>query len=804
MRYRRRTVGLMPVTLIVLIFLAGASFSNEPSGVIHPVKNTPDPYITANSNVQNQPPARGGDFLYSPKSGDRPPAFDTMYHDGEIREENLPYYGERTSPYTKTRKDINLETEPAYTGSAVWGFAKDIQVVGTYAYCTFGPGLAILDISDPSTPELVSKCYTQVSPEGLTIYGDYAYLAAGCCGIGAMIIIDISNPYMPVIVGTYGEDFAAWNVVIDSMSSPPVAYLCAGDHGLHVVDISDPTNPFQLGHFITGDARDICITGDTAFYIDPGPGVFYILNVADYSNIYTMSYIATDGDPMSLIVKGDYVYLAEETGHLYQPRIEVVDKSDIHNPEIVFTYYDISDESRPWDTKIVDNTLFVSLGQHAAIEVFDISNPEELVFLNTIPGPPPGPYNPDIWNIDIKGGFLFYAGGMPGVWSVDISDIQNPGEAHGFNFGPGPECSSGEAFNVELRDTMVYILNDGAVIPINISDPANPVGLGCDESWGANRFSVQGNYAYVTELSSGIRVTDISDPYNPDFLTWADVPDWSIDVKAVGNLAYVVARAAGLQIVDITDPLNMFVIGSYDNDFSVDNYALVVETYENYALVGDEVGFKVIDVSDPDKPVKVADYYTEFNRFVRRITVHGDRLYLAVAGTWEESMMEIVDFSDPYNPIRIASYYSELICNNAYDIAVHGQYAYIANGLCIGSGLVVVDMSDLSDIHAIGLYDTPRDGVIGVKTDGQCVYLTDYYGFIVLTVELPELCGDVDLGGSVNLTDVTYLIAHLYQGGPPPSNPDMADVNGDNKINILDISHLIQYLYMNGLEPLCH
>jgi photosystem II stability/assembly factor-like uncharacterized protein len=65
------------------------------------------------------------------------------------------------------------------------------------------------------------------------------------------------------------------------------------------------------------------------------------------------------------------------------------------------------------------------------------------------------------------------------------------------------------------------------------------------------------------------------------------------------------------------------------------------------------------------------------------------------------------------------------------------------------------------------------------------------------------ICGDVNGDQAVNILDISYLIAYLYQGGPPPDPFESGDANGDGDINILDITYLIAYLYQGGPEPTC-
>ena len=66
------------------------------------------------------------------------------------------------------------------------------------------------------------------------------------------------------------------------------------------------------------------------------------------------------------------------------------------------------------------------------------------------------------------------------------------------------------------------------------------------------------------------------------------------------------------------------------------------------------------------------------------------------------------------------------------------------------------------------------------------------------SVSLPFMCGDVNDDEIVNLFDITYLIAFLYQSGPPPEVMAGADVNGDTLVNIFDVTFLIAYLYQSG------
>ncbi len=56
-----------------------------------------------------------------------------------------------------------------YIGSTLWTRINDTKVSGNYAYCVFGNGLVILDISNPSSPVFLSQLFLQTGTYGIYI-----------------------------------------------------------------------------------------------------------------------------------------------------------------------------------------------------------------------------------------------------------------------------------------------------------------------------------------------------------------------------------------------------------------------------------------------------------------------------------------------------------------------------------------------------------------------------------------------------------------------------------------------------------
>ncbi len=84
-----------------------------------------------------------------------------------------------------------------------------------------------------------------------------------------------------------------------------------------------------------------------------------------------------------------------------------------------------------------------------------------------------------------------------------------------------------------------------------------------------------------------------------------------------------------------------------------------------------------------------------------------------------------------------------------------------------------------------------------------------------ITLLIPEthccdgLRGNVDglpgPSGDIDVADITYLVAHLWQGGPAPTCVDEGNVNGlegpSGPIDVSDLSYLVAYVRQGGPAP---
>jgi len=72
-------------------------------------------------------------------------------------------------------------------------------------------------------------------------------------------------------------------------------------------------------------------------------------------------------------------------------------------------------------------------------------------------------------------------------------------------------------------------------------------------------------------------------------------------------------------------------------------------------------------------------------------------------------------------------------------------------------------------------------------------------------------CGNIDGAGDfgtvANISDLTYLVAFLFQGGPAPADLVAANIDGStgpgDQVNVSDLTYLVAFLFQGGPAPTC-
>jgi hypothetical protein len=77
---------------------------------------------------------------------------------------------------------------------------------------------------------------------------------------------------------------------------------------------------------------------------------------------------------------------------------------------------------------------------------------------------------------------------------------------------------------------------------------------------------------------------------------------------------------------------------------------------------------------------------------------------------------------------------------------------------------------------------------------------------LTVSVGPPWICGDINGDGvGPDISDLIYLVDYMFGDpqGPPPPEPQAADVNNDGTFDISDLIYMADYSFNSGPDPNC-
>lgn len=134
-------------------------------------------------------------------------------------------------------------------------FARD-----EFLYLGASDAMYIYSISDPAQPTFVFRYSHVTSCDPVVVQGDRAYVTmrgGSLCNAGsnALEIIDISDPYAPVLIANYPMQ-SPYGLAVKN----EYLFLCEGNNGFKVFDISDEKNIHLLRHIENINSYDVIAT----------------------------------------------------------------------------------------------------------------------------------------------------------------------------------------------------------------------------------------------------------------------------------------------------------------------------------------------------------------------------------------------------------------------------------------------------------------------------------------------------------------------------------------------------------------
>ena len=274
-------------------------------------------------------------------------------------------------------QDITLLSQ-LVTGGAAFGvdYKDDFVYVADWSN-----DLTIVDAADPYNPSIIGNVGFDGSGRKVRIFGDYAYVT-GSYGIH---IVDISNPFEASVAGEFirSSPGGVYPHGVDVKDGK--CYISFNAMGLYIIDVSNPENPVELGHFDALDwARDVVVVDSLAYLLNLNNGGSFsdalqylqVLNISDPNNIYEVGNWTGSNDyawSNSLIVREDHAYVLGDNG------LFVLDITDPTSPQTVGVW-----NPGGWNFRMSeDGDLLYIAKEGGGMKVVDVSNPTNPTLIST-------------------------------------------------------------------------------------------------------------------------------------------------------------------------------------------------------------------------------------------------------------------------------------------------------------------------------------------------------------------------------------------------------------------------------------
>ena len=595
--------------------------------------------------------------------------------------------------------------------------------------------------------------------------GVYTMTGKGVLKIVAITVIAISI-VLP-LTGQCAAAYDSWKVYLDGFwVSGDILYLDARNDTVYFaterlitsIDFSDPSDPVLLGNY---EREGNSITGvflrGNLLYVSDDDYYLSILNVVDPSDPYLVGETDVSSEISDVDISGNYAYAATYDG------MSVIDISDSSNP-FEAAYIDSA-----WESYAIDvEGDYAYVGAADELKVVNITNP-------LVPDVIASCELEDGANdITVSGTYAYVVNQADSMEIFDVTDPSDP-------IRVGAAYTIDEPYNVRVVGGYAYVTaQQGGIVVFDVSTPANPSMVKLIETDGIPKpLAVDGSVAYIGSYREGIFAYDLSTPSNPQQIGFYGVGDrlWTAAVSQ--GKAYIGEQMPWFRVLDVSDPDNPMQLGAVRYGGG---------TIEDIAVSGDYVytigdSVRIFDVSDSSSPQVVWKNLLSGSA----VAISGDYMFAGAL-----SILRALNVSDPTNPSFEGVYGAQA---TIYDIAISGDYAYLA---CGTGGLKIVNISNPASLTEAGSYDTPGTAV-GIDVSAPYAVVADGTGGLRIidvsdTTNLVEV-GSYSGGGSMTEVKVSGSRAFVVDG-----MSTLRVIDFSTPSNCVEVGYFNSYGYMHA-EP---
>ena len=306
---------------------------------------------------------------------------------------------------------------------------------------------------------------------------------------------------------------------------------------------------------------------------------------------------------------------------------------------------------------------------------------------------------------------------------------------------------------------------------VDYSNPSWPQTKGDYHLWGqgfVKEIGLNENAAYLYTRNGGGKIMDISDIENLELIGDISLGRYFTfynDLLVGCNCPTYVPRFG---LYNISDPLNPEFLNNLEFQYSCEWFR--IQVYNNIIFfLGKEVypqsvwNFLIIDVSDPSSPVILLE---QLNSLIRNFIVSEQLLVTMEAGS--NPGIYTYDISNPSIPEELGYYES-----NGWILGIENDYCYYTPGIIPANKIVMLDISDPSDIVNSGYYFSADFNFVPAwtgltlsghtKISGSRIYHANGTNRVYLLKN--------DLITAVEKSEMYFASFNLQQNFPNPFNP---------------------------------
>jgi|GEM_PF-902121 len=484
---------------------------------------------------------------------------------------------------------------------------------------------------------------------GLHVSEGKAFVGLGQHGFA---VVDVNDPTNPEL----RSDHTAQGEVLDLTTYQDYLLTAEGEYGVNIYDVSDHDVPHHLGSIATlGPAAYVGMSNRYVYVLEQGFGLAAYSMVKKGVKLIQQpeSLSLASGDRATIQLKAfadaplSYQWYLGETGDTSQPLATETQSTLTTDP--------ITKQERYWvrvtdgQASIDSDTAILTPIPRTRIELIGRWPEDPTTF--TRPG-----FSTDV---AVSGPYIYLADGFDGLRILNASDLTVPkivghyssnihqvaieknrlhvnGRIYELLNINNPIAPTQEVMVTESDEVMlpsgdfVFMGGENGWNALNLQNPMRAGGvwpsneLSQNETWNIRGIATSGTYAAASQGWGGIQILDITSPTSPNLLT-SYYPNASVQDLAWKNSWIIAAHGdlfTGLELIDMSDPANPKQSASI-----TEPHAHKVAFMESsYAAVTGK-GLSVFDYGDPSRLIKVSSDDSDFDTY--GLEIHGDLAYVA-------------------------------------------------------------------------------------------------------------------------------------------------------------------------------